>query len=74
MQKQLLKQLCAEYYTELLWYKQKGFLYADRKNLGLIKANSKGVYSICQVGGSDLVTAEMVMGKCWHRVIAGALK
>lgn len=31
MQKQLFKQLCTEYYTELLWYKQKWAFYLQRK-------------------------------------------
>lgn len=54
--------------------KKRLFICRDRKNLGLIKMNIKGIYSICQVGESDLVTAEMAIGKCWHRVTAGALK
>lgn len=64
MQKQLLKQ-CGLNITQNCFGTRKNrlFICRDRKNLGLIKMNSKGVYRICQVSGSDLVTTKMAAGK-----------
>lgn len=74
MLKQLLKQSCFEYYTKLLWYRQKGAFHMQSwKNLGLIKMLTvRGCTAF--VRWMDLITVERVIGKRWHMVAAGVMK